>query len=99
MHTRQSIAEMLNRSNEAVERAIIRIFSFQTDQEKNAESTLNDNKVGFSACHGATGSYYAKWILSGKRLSGIHLVKARKMALAYTRQLAEYANSKEKHNG
>ena len=37
-------------------------------------------------------SYCAKWILSGKHLSGEHLNKARKHILKYSGQLEKIAN-------
>lgn len=39
------------------------------------------------------GTYYAKWIQSGKRLTGEHLAKARKIALYHSRQLVKIAQS------
>lgn len=92
MHTKESITRLLETSDLAVERAILRIYSFQTAQEQGIQATLNHNGVGFSAADGHTGSYYAKWVKSGKHLSGKHLVKARLMVLKYTRQLLEFAN-------
>ena len=92
MHTKESITHLLETRNDAVERAILRLYSFQTAQEQSIQTTRDQNGVGFSAADGHTGSYYAKWIKSGKHLSGKHLIKARSMVLKYTRQLLEFAN-------
>ena len=96
MWTKEMIRELLMdpvRGDEAVERAVTCIYNRQTREEKNAESTLILNNVGFRGGPDARrGTYFAKWIASGKHLTGNHLVKARSMMLHYTRQLADEAN-------
>lgn len=39
------------------------------------------------------GKYYAKWVMSGKHLSGKHLVNARKICSWHSEQLAKLANA------
>lgn len=92
--TKEEILNLINRSDTAVERAIIAIFKRQTDAERVQEVTAVHNNRGFLPYHARRGSYYAKWIMSGKHLTGDHLAKARSMAVKYTRQLAEDANNK-----
>jgi len=76
-----------------LERAILAIYRFQTAQEQNAENTLFSNGVGFSGADARRGTYYAKWILSGRRLTGEHLDKARKMMPKYAGQLEKIAKN------
>lgn len=85
---------LVNTNDRAVERAILAIYSRQTEDERSDASTKHSNGVGFSGTDAGLGSYYASWINSGKRLTGKHLVKARLMALKYTRQLVEIATEK-----
>lgn len=91
--TREAIALLLRTDNKAVERAITRLYSFQTATEQATQNTLNRNGAGFSAADASKGSYYAKWIAQGRSLSGRHLNHARSMVLKYTKQLADYANA------
>ena len=47
---------------------------------------LLSNGVGFSSCDANKLSYYAKWILAGKHLSGKYLEDALKKLLKYSKQ-------------
>lgn len=91
--TKDEIKVMLATNDVAVERAVVAIYNRQTRDEQNAEETKHKNGVGFSGCHGHMGSYYAQWVLVGKRLTGRHADKARKMALHYVGQLTDIANA------
>jgi hypothetical protein len=88
------IKNLLNSNDLAVERAIIAIYDRQTQDEKSASDTKHRNGRGFRSNHASKGSYYARWCLSGRRLTGHHLANARKIALHYVRQLAEVAVNK-----
>ena len=89
--TPDEIRALLDRSLEAVERAVVAIYRRQTEDEKEAYETKHHNRVGFAACHAGLGTYYAKWILSGKHLSGSHVERARKMVRHYAGQLHQIA--------
>ena len=91
--TPEEIRVLLDRSLEAVERAVVAIYRRQTEDEKEAYETKHHNRVGFAACHAGLGTYYAKWILSGKHLSGSHVERARKMVRHYAGQLHQIALS------
>jgi hypothetical protein len=90
---KENIQSLLATNDRAVERAIVRIYNNQTVSEKSAGNTIHHNGVGFSGAHARRGSYYAKWILRGRRLTRHHLDNARRIAMKYWRQLAEHANS------
>jgi len=90
--TEAEIREMLQQSNRAVERGIVAIYKRQTESEQVAEETRVLNKVGFSAFHAKRGTYYAKWIQSGKNLTGNHLEKGRTLILHYAGQLTKISN-------
>lgn len=92
--TKESIQDLLAKSDKAVERAMIVIYDRQTQDEKATSDTRHTNQRGFSGAHASKGSYYARWVLSGKHLSGSHLAKARAMSMHYWRQLIEAAELK-----
>ena len=91
--TPDEIRALLDRSQEAVEHAVVAIYRRQTEDEKEAYETKHHNRVGFAACHAGLGTYYAKWILSGKHLSGTHVERARRMVRHYAGQLHQIALS------
>ena len=93
--TPEAIKLLLERNPQAVERAVVAIYQRQTDDERERDETRHDNGVGFNAFHAHLGSYYARWILSGRRLSGHHLDKARRMMRRYVGQLTEIALQRE----
>lgn len=83
-------------SDTAVERAIVAIFHRQTQDEQSSHCTKHSNGIGFSGVDASLGTYLAKWILSGKHLSGRFLVKGRGMAQKYRGQLLDIAKEKAK---
>ena len=85
--TREKVIALINTNNAAVERAMVVVFNNQTRDEQRIEATTHNNGIGFAACDARKGSYYAKWVLSGKHLTGRHLERARKMACKYVGQL------------
>lgn len=89
--TRETIKALIERSDEAVERAVLAIWRRQTEDEKDAEETKHRNGVGFASCHATLGSYCARWLLSGRHLDGRHLANARRMMRWYAGQLADVA--------
>jgi hypothetical protein len=94
--SKEYIANLLVENDRAVERAIVVLYNRQTSDEQVSQVTKESNGVGFRSNHARTGTYYAKWILSGKRLTGKHLVNARQITLHYLRQLSEAAAQKQK---
>lgn len=85
---------LLTMNDKAVERAIVAIYRRQTADEQSAGDTKHSNGVGFSGADASLGSYYARWILSGRSLTGKHLIKARTMSHKYVRQLVEVATTR-----
>lgn len=92
--TEERIIKFINSGSFAVGRCLVRLYERQTIDERRSDLTRWDNKVGFSAPDAKRGSYYARWVLSGRELSGNHLENARKMAIKYRRQLVDIANEK-----
>lgn len=88
MNKAQVIALLMS-NDRAVDRAMVALYNRQTVGEQRTSSTTESNGRGFNAFHAERGTYYAKWVLSGRRLTGKHLASARQMACHYARQLAE----------
>ena len=93
--TREQIDEILNTNDRAVERAMVRLYELQTQDEQQSSTTRVHNGQGFGSWYAQKGSYYARWVQSGRSLSGRHLDNARKIALKHSRQLVEIANARE----
>ena len=98
--TVDEIKALLQRSDDAVARGVVRIFEFQTADEKNSENTQYDNGIGFSAVDAKIMSSFAKQIMVHQRgggkyrfpLSPKQLAIARTRIVKYARQLCEIAN-------
>jgi hypothetical protein len=90
--TRTEIEEMINGNDRAVERAMVAIWERQTADEQATQTTNHHNGRGFCGWAARSGTYYAEWVRSGRRLTGNHLVKARKIALHHGGQLTDFAN-------
>lgn len=95
MVNEKDIVALLRSNPRAVERAMVVIYDRQTTDEKAVSTTRHSNNRGFQACDARRGSYYARWVLSGKHLTGNHLERARTMAIKYRRQLVDAAKAKE----
>ena len=90
--TRSEIEDMVRTNPLAVERAMVALLSRQTQDEQTQGSTRHNNRKGFAACNSKRGTYYAKWVQSGRQLTGQHLEKAQKIALFHAGQLTDIAN-------
>ena len=90
--TRDEIETMVRNQDAAVERAMVAIWERQTADEKETQGTRHHNGRGFAAWSARSGTYYAGWVRSGRRLTGKHLAKARKIALYHAGQLTDFAN-------
>jgi len=94
--TAMQLQQGLDTNPKWVERAIVVLYERQTADEKATASTHIHNKRGFASCDARSGTYMARWVLKGNRLNGEWLIRARKMAKKYIRQLLEAAG--EKHD-
>lgn len=91
-YTLETVRTNLQTNQAWVERAIVRLFEKQTTEEQRAEYTKENNGVGFNSFDSKRLSYYAKWISSGKHLSGFHLEKAFKVVPKYAKQIFSLIN-------
>ena len=92
IYTVSEIEDMVANNNKAVERGILAIHARQTADEQVSANVRHDNNMGFSVCYARSGTYFARWIASGRTLDGKHLDKARKICLHHVAQLTKIAN-------
>jgi hypothetical protein len=90
--TRGEIENMVRTNDRAVERAMMALLDRQTQDEQSQGTVNHNNGRGFAACNSKSGTYFAKWVQSGRQLNGKHLDKARKIALYHAGQLTDIAN-------
>lgn len=93
--TKESIQELLGRSNLAVERAIVAIYKRQTQEEQVSGGTKERNGMGFGLYDVHFYSTCAQRIIRGIKLTPGQLTIARPGMSRYWRQLAEIANQNE----
>lgn len=91
---RTQVRQLLLTNPRAVERAILALYHCQTLDEQHTSSTRESNGKGFNAAHADLGSYLARWLLSGRHLSGQWVGKARAIALTYCGQLARMSQAR-----
>lgn len=92
---KKAIQDLLERSDKAVERAILAIYARQTEDEKRG-GTKHQNGVGFGAFDGVVFSKMAEEIKFHGSLGGRRCDSARYLGIKkYWRQLVEIANENE----
>lgn len=90
--TRSEIETLLSTNPRAVERGLVAIWNRQTQDEKSASDVKHHNGIGFAASTARRGSYLAKWVSSGRTLTGKHLENGRKITMLHAGQLTCIAN-------
>ena len=92
-YTKDDIKRLLQENDKAVERAIIRLYDFQTPTEQEIRETREKNNVGFNGVDAELLTGFAKFMLERKRhLTPKQMTYARKKILKYAGQLAKIAN-------
>ena len=90
---RNQVRQLLLSNTRAVERALMALYHCQTLDEQRSSNTTESNGKGFNAFDAELGSYYARWCISGRHLTGYHVGKARTIALRYVGQLARMSQT------
>ena len=91
--TKDEIKYKIFTSDEWLYRAILAIYSKQSDKEKETGETRYENGVGFTGYDARSLSYYAKWILRHKKLDRWHINIVRERMMKYAKQLTKIANN------
>ena len=86
----ETLKDLLKRNNKAVERAILLLYSFQTEAEKSIGVTSANNGKGFNKFDSEILSSYAEQLQEGRRLTIKQLCVARPKILKYTKQIFNY---------
>jgi hypothetical protein len=84
------IKEQIIEKDEAVKAALLRIYSYQTQDEQQSESTRESNGKGFNGTDAEILTSFAKQLETRKFLSPKQMVIARKKLQKYSRQLFMY---------
>ena len=92
---KEDIKELLRKSDKAVVRGLLRIYSYQTSDEQRSESTTYWNGVGFTGCDAEILTSFAKQYIRKGRLSFLQMRLLRKKMLKYSVQLARIANEQK----
>ena len=92
---KESIKDLLDRNDRAVCRAILLIYSFQTDEEKYMGTTKTINGKGFSKFDVEILSSYALQLKQGRELTEKQMYVARPKIKKYTKQILEYMKAKQ----
>lgn len=95
---KERIVDLLKSNDKAVERAILRIYSFQTDEEKYVGATKTVNGKGFNKMDVELLSSFAVQLRRGHNLSDKQMFIARIKIQKYAGQLLSYMKSKYEVN-
>lgn len=91
---KENISELLQKSDKAVLRGLVVIYSLQTESEQECQETVFNNGVGFSGVDANFLSSLAQQFIKRGTLSEKQMVLLRKKMLRYAGQLAKVANGK-----
>jgi hypothetical protein len=89
--SKELIKEKVATNPEWAKHAIVALFNYQTAMEQAAESTQDQNKVGFNACDAEILTSFAKQVLQGRNLTQRQLAVAFKKLPKYSNQLYRIA--------
>jgi len=88
---RQRIAERIVADDRWLARGILAIYAKQTDEEQHAETTIEDNGVGFNGVDAPFMTSIAKQLQQGRTLSPHQAAVCRKIMIKYCGQLERIA--------
>lgn len=95
IHTKESIQELLTRSDTAVIRAMQAIHARQTEDEQRSGTARERNGIGFNKFDAEILTSFLNQINAGRTLSYKQMRLARSRMKSYHRQLIEIANGTE----
>lgn len=90
---KKELQDLLCRSDKAVVEAMLRIWDFQTDGEKIANQTLEENGIGFDKVDSSYMKQYIDKYYAGK-LTKDDIVFLRSRMLRYWKQLMQLSKEK-----
>lgn len=102
--TKDRVIESMENNQRFLELAILKIYSYQTADEQESDSTTESNGRGFNAFHAEFGSSLARWIekgvkdygkREGETLTVGQAKAARKMMKRYAGQILRAIEEKQ----
>ncbi len=95
IYTRDEINSLLNSSDEAVERAIIRLFERQNEDEQRHATTNTHNNRGFASCDARAGTRFARFLLGMDDNNRVRYAKKKLSHPTATRIFGRYCKDGE----
>ena len=92
---KESLKDLLDRNDKAVYRAILLIYSFQTDEEQYMGATKTINGKGFSKFDVEVLSSFALQLKQGRELTERQMYVARPKIKKYTGQILAYMKTQQ----
>jgi hypothetical protein len=93
-YTKDVVRHMIAEDDAWLERAVLVIYEYQTESEKQAEQTEEHNGVGFNGTDAEIGSSFAKWIQRRGKLTEPQRKVARKFMPKYAGQIFRIMQAK-----
>lgn len=93
MWTAEKMKDILNRYDDQVCKAVVKIYEYQTADEKRAHETKEHNNVGFNGADAKIMSSFAEFYMERGYLSPKQMMIARKKIMKYAGQLCKIANN------
>ena len=92
---KESIKKLIQTNDKAVYRALVLLYSFQTDEEKNTDNVKTVNGKGFNKLDAEILSSMARQVKSGRHLTDKQMYVARPKLMKYAGQILNYMKTKE----
>ena len=92
---KESIKKLIQTNDKAVYRALVLLYSFQTDEEKNTDKVKTVNGKGFNKLDAEILSSMARQVKSGRHLTDKQMYVARPKLMKYAGQILNYMKTRE----
>lgn len=92
MWTPEKMTAVLNRNNEQLCKALVKLYEYQTADEQAEGSTKHSNGVGFNGSDAKILTSFAQQYQKKAYLSDKQIACVRKKLMKYTKQLCKIAN-------
>ena len=94
---KEFVRHLLETNDKAIRKALLRIYDFQTQDEKYSQSTNKYNDVGFSGCDAQILSSFAEQIQKGWKLSPKQMGILRTKMKKYWKQILSISDIPQLH--
>ena len=87
---KESLKDLLKNNDMAVIRALLLIYSYQTESEKEFAETTEDNGMGFNGVDAEILTSFVNWYKAHNYLSEKQMFLARKKIMKYAQQILNH---------